>query len=317
MENTGKVFFENDGAPQWYLAVSEKWVGPMTAQDVYEKILKQEISWAHFVWRKGQANWQRICDVPTFQAAVPGQPKGMPSQTPGASTAGAAKAAKKEAASTWQEANKRIWFLYYNDSQFGPFTEEEIRRFLNLGKIHGRVHAWKEGMNGWNRIEKIGGFEIEISEADRIRQEKKAGKADVKAPKAPSNGEESDPAPQAKYKDQRKTPRRPLLARIVLAHQDEVIVGVCRDVSIGGMQVLTAKIPGLPGSRIKLNVSPAGDAAPANPKSKKKAGLKPFVAEGMIVRLLEDGRGFSFRFEKLPPESKEVIEKYIAAELEG
>ncbi|MBL7716191.1 MAG: DUF4339 domain-containing protein [Bdellovibrionales bacterium] len=311
MENTGKVFFENDGAPQWYLAVADKWVGPMTAQDVYEKILKQEISWAHFVWKKGQANWQRICDVPTFQAAVPGQPKGTPSPDPGAKTS------KKEAAvaaSTWQEANRRIWFLYYNDSQFGPFTEEEIRRFLNLGKIHGRVHAWKEGMNGWNRLEKVGGFETEIAEADRVRQEKKESakkekKAEAQRPPArPSSGEDY---PQAKYKDQRKAPRRPLLARIVLAHQDEVVVGVCRDVSIGGMQVLTAKIPGLPGSRIKLNVSPAGEAA------SKKKGLKPFVAEGLIVRLLEDGRGFSFRFEKLPPESREVIEKYIAAELEG
>jgi hypothetical protein len=43
----------------------------------------------------------------------------------------------------------------------------------------------------------------------------------------------------------------------------------------------------------------------------KKDLLNPFVAEGVIVRVLEDGRGFSFRFEGLSRESQEAIERYI------
>ena len=66
------------GSPHWYIALGSRWVGPLSASDVYQKVLGQEISWAHFVWRPGQADWKRICDVPTFQGAVPAVPTSKP-----------------------------------------------------------------------------------------------------------------------------------------------------------------------------------------------------------------------------------------------
>jgi hypothetical protein len=82
-----------------------------------------------------------------------------------------------------------------------------------------------------------------------------------------------------------------------------VIVGVCRDISIGGMQVLTENIPGAAGTRLRMNISPSSQ------ESGRK--IEPFVAEGIVVRILEDGRGFSFRFEKLPEPAKQAIEAYF------
>ena len=82
-----------------------------------------------------------------------------------------------------------------------------------------------------------------------------------------------------------------------------MIIAVCRDISIGGMQVLTDRVPGPVGSKLKLNVSP-GDPSK----------VKGFVAEGEIVRVLEDGRGFSFRFRKITEEARRTIEKYITEE---
>ena len=66
------------------------------------------------------------------------------------------------------------------------------------------------------------------------------------------------------------------------------------------MQVLTDRIPGAVGSRLKLNVSPSGEKA-----------VEPFVAEGVIVRILEDGRGFSFRLEQISDQARAAIQKYI------
>ncbi len=329
MENTGKVLFgEKDGGdthPQWFIAMGDRWVGPLLASDVYDKVLSQEITWAHYVWRAGQTDWKRICDTPTFQAAVPVQPATkIQSEVLKAS----APTAKAPPVPPTPEPESRIWFLYYNDSQFGPFNEEEIRRFLKLGKIHGRVHAWKDGMAGWQRLEKLPGFEDEIAESVRARdarsqsaspkvasaaQNAQVAQASMNSePAKPKRQEAPAPAPsQAQAQpddrrvDQRKSPRRPLLARIVFAStkNEEVTVGVCRDVSVGGMQVLTDKIPGQPGSHIRLNVSPAGER-----------NVRPFVAAGVIVRLLEDGRGFSFRFDSLPEDSRRIIEDYIRSE---
>lgn len=304
MENTGKVLFE-DASPVWFIALGAKWVGPLAAADVYRKVSRQEISWAHYIWRKGMKDWQRICDVPAFQALVPGAPSRTMQEEvadrseefvrPGAVSGNRAAAAKpvvKSVAPKQASAKKapppappredenseeRIWYMHTNDTQYGPFSTGEIGAMVDNGKIHGRVYLWRDGMSGWERLEKLVQF---------------TGK--VKA----------SPAAEMKA-NQRKAPRKPLVAKILLANDEDVVTAVCRDISVGGMQVLTDKIPGAVGEKIKMNVSPA-DA--------EKSKFRPFVAEGVIVRVLEDGRGFSFRFSRLTDAAKRSIESYVESE---
>ncbi len=283
MENTDKILFE-DKSPQWYVALGERWIGPLAAAEVYEKILNQEITWAHYVWKAGQKEWQRICDTETFQAAVPRQPKEQPKPV--------VKQASRAPRAPQNFSEEKNWFLHYNDTQFGPFSQSEVDRFLRIGKLHGRVNAWKNGMEGWALLERISAFADAVEESKKARAAKKSG-----APAAPS-------AP----KEQRKGPRSPLVAKIFLARDPStsgsVIVGVCRDISVGGMQVLAEKSPGKAGERVKMNVSPAGES---------HGKIQPFVAEGVIVRQLEDGCGFSFRFDQLSDHAKRSIEEYIGS----
>jgi hypothetical protein len=284
MENTGKVLFEDD-SPQWFIAQGEGWVGPLTASDVYQKILSQELSWAHFVWKAGQGEWKRLCDVKSFQVAVPTLPKKqMQQEVKEASRPGVRKAPASKSPPLPPRKEEKTWYLFYSEAQFGPFSVEEVRRFLQVGKIHGRVYAWCDGMGDWARLETLELFESEVAQASQVREQKKK-------PAAP--------------KENRSAPRRPLVAKILMANQESVIVAVCRDVSVGGMQVLTDRIPGAVGARIKMNVSPA------NRVGKGEKEIEPFVAQGEIVRILEDGCGFSFRFDRLPEASLRAIEKYI------
>ncbi|MGK5083057.1 GYF domain-containing protein [Bdellovibrionota bacterium FG-1] len=293
MENTGKVLFKDD-SPQWYVALGERWVGPLSAADVYKKVVEQEISWAHFVWKAGQAEWKRICDVKAFQSVVPA----LPPKAEAPKTAPPPAATRVVAVPKAPTVSE--WFLYYNETQFGPFSSEEISRFLRVGKIHGRVHIWRDGMPNWTKIEAVTQFLADVAEAKQAREKKVAGQG--KTPPAPRESE--------KEKEQRKTLRKPVVAKIMMANQEALIVAICRDISIGGMQVLTDRIPGKPGTRIKLNVSPAGRSGAADVA---QGDIEPFVAEGVVVRVLEDGRGFSFRFERLPEASQRAIEKYIEA----
>jgi hypothetical protein len=75
------------------------------------------------------------------------------------------------------------------------------------------------------------------------------------------------------------------------------------------MQVLTDEIPGGVGTELRLNISPP-DLLHPDPKRT----VEPFVARGQIVRLLEDGRGFSFRFTALGASARQIIEKHVATE---
>ena len=69
MENTGQVLFQDD-SPRWFLAVGSDSIGPLSASDLYERILLHEITWAHYVWRKGLSAWTRLCDLDEFKAAA-------------------------------------------------------------------------------------------------------------------------------------------------------------------------------------------------------------------------------------------------------
>jgi PilZ domain/GYF domain 2 len=284
MENTEKVLFEDD-SPHWYIAMGERWIGPVSASDVYERVTSQEISWAHFVWKPGQAEWKRLCDVKSFQGAVPRQPAkklqnevkegSKPNMKSSAQVMKTAQGRSEKGTGSSEKAkpaSQRAWFLYYNDTQFGPFTKEEIENFLSVGKVTPRVHAWKTGMTNWTRLK-----DIEIF-GDAESAPAKTTKAQQK-------------------KEQRTAPRRPMVAKILMHNNRSVTEAMCRDISVGGMQVLTDELPGAVGAKIRLNVS--------------MGAMDPFVAEGEIVRILEDSRGFSFRFNRLSEGAKKAIEKYI------
>ncbi|HLE00764.1 MAG TPA: GYF domain-containing protein [Bdellovibrionota bacterium] len=309
MENTGNILFE-DNIPQWYVAFGDHWVGPLTASDVYQKVVDQEITFAHYVWKPGQADWRRICDIKTFQSAVPQLPqKDVQHQVEEAAKPAVKQVAGRRSAGTRQPGppvtpprEERMWFLYYNESQFGPFTTEEIKRYLRIGKIHGRVFAWKNELPDWVRLENIETFSEAVAASVDARKKAK-NSVPPKAPKSDQRDQNLEGfKPEQEKLDQRAAPRRPLVAKIVMAHNEAVSVGICRDISVGGLQVLTDKLPGTTGQKVKMNVS---DAA---------GKIQSFVAEGVIARVLEDRRGFSFRFEKLSDSARRAIEAYIHAE---
>jgi hypothetical protein len=89
----------------------------------------------------------------------------------------------------------------------------------------------------------------------------------------------------------------------MIAEGDRIIVGVGRDISIGGMQVLGDYVPTKVGAKLKLNVSPPEITNPT---------FQPFVAEGVVVRVHDDRRGFSFRFDELSTSARQIIERLIS-----
>ena len=313
MENSGKILFGED-ASQWYVAVGQKWIGPMSASDIYEKVASHELTLAHFAWKKGQTDWKRICDIKTFQSLGPHEPQkaaqkqfqsevsaqtvasrseGMASGKSAGPSVRPAAAGRRPAgpAAFLSSCETRTWYLNQNQAQLGPFSTEEITRFLKTGKINGRVHAWRDGMKNWDRLEQVPEFRALAASALLAR------------PAAAQGSKIGHGGDKIQENEQRYHPRRPLVAKILMSDQETVIVGVCRDISIGGLQVLTETVPGAIGTKIKMNISPSSNEA-GEP-------IESFVAEGVIVRILEDGRGFSFRFNRLADRARQAIESYI------
>lgn len=278
MENTDRLRFESDDAT-WFVAQDERWLGPLRASEVVQRIQQGEFTWAHYGWQQGMKDWTRLCDIEHFAAVVPESPSKIMIADVQRMLHSQVKIPPLPASAA-QDSSGPSWFLFYNDSQLGPFSAAEVRRSLKVGKIHGRVHAWREGLKGWERLERLDEFtEAVVHSAPALVKEEAT-------------------------REMRRTERRPVVARILLSNQRTVFVGVCRDISLGGMQVLTDKVPGLVGTHIQLNVSPVEGITKT---------IAPFTAKGVIVRVLEDGKGFSFRFEELSPKARESIDLFIAS----
>ncbi len=276
MENTASLLFNNTDS-KYFVAVRGKAVGPLTAQEVYERICKGEFGPLHYFWISEAQDWKRICDEKEFAVLIPQKP----------STSSIAhikeKVFNKKKETLLPALGKKTYYLYYSNSQYGPFSKEELLKVLQTHTVGKNAYLWTAGWSTWKRLTEVEEFSnyvvTQTAPSLKVRVSTRAGKDAT---------------------DKRKAPRRPLVARLFVHNNKEVIIAVCRDISVGGMQVLTDRVPGEVGSHVKLNVSP-GD-----PKK-----VKSFVAEGEVVRILEDGRGFSFRFTKITSEARKTIEKYI------
>ncbi len=319
-ENTGEFFAPRSPADSkptpalWYIADGNRPIGPFKMEDLLDGLHTGRVAWIQYAWKEGMPQWQRICDLAEFapqKTTPPPVPGPAPTRTnaPSSSKSSAVESLKARSNAATQglprsseaapasppPALERKWFIHHSNTQFGPFSVDEIHRFIRIGKIHGRIHAWREGMPQWERLEKLSPFEEAIRDA-RPPQPPAAGalssdeQPELESKKAPSRPE------------QRKGPRRALIAKILHANSNEVGTALCRDISIGGMQLLTDRLPGPRGTRIRLNITPM------------KGTLPPFVAEAVVIRILEDQRGFCVRFEKLQADALRGIETFLEEE---
>ncbi len=264
MGNSKNSLFKND-CYNWYVALEDRVVGPIDSMSVYEKIISNEITWAHYIQKEGSSEWSRICEIPVFQEEAPRQP-----------SQGAAVKVRV------YKKGIRIWYLHYEHSQWGPFSTEEVKDLLKKAKKVQQIFGWKVGMENWEILDQIEEFRLEFPQIDSSTQN-----------------------------DKRKSPRRPLVAKILMTNNQTVIVGVCRDISIGGLQVLSETVPGKVGARLKMNISPSMSKFGRRSGIQSGGMVEPIVAEGVIIRILEGGCGFSFRFENLSERTKQVIETYV------
>ncbi len=317
MENTSPFLFDNIDE-KFFLALKGRAVGPLTAQEVFDKFKTGEVGLLHYFWRDGWNDWKRVCDDREFAVLVPQKPTTASIDHIREKLEGKKK--KSTTAPVADDGETKNYYLYFNSSQYGPFSKNELIHVMKSHKLGRSAYLWMPGWPNWKRLSEIAEFSALMAPAaplpelentggtrgsePRVFKKRKSGKTGkierTKDSIERTMGVQMSSDAGIDASNKRGAPRRPLVARLFLHNDKEVIIAVCRDISVGGMQVLTDRIPGPVGSMIKLNVSP-GDPSK----------VKGFVAEGEIVRVLEDGRGFSFRFRKITEEARRAIEKYI------
>src|SRR6516162_2823299 len=109
------------------------------------------------------------------------------------------------------------WFLQFQGSKFGPLSMDEVKVILGSGKLTGPLYAWKQGMRDWEAVERLADLAPFVTSAKR----------------------------ETGGKDQRRAKRIRFMAAVKFsgagAGRDlATFTGICRDLSRGGMQVMSS-----------------------------------------------------------------------------
>lgn len=274
-------------ADSWYYVQKGNRHGPVALEVIQQMVSDSELSSSDYVWKKGFENWKKIKEVTELEespaAAAPVQ-ETFKAPTPAPAQAQAPKPAadlgpkieyKEVSLRSLSPDERTIYVRIGNDrglppSDYGPFSVTQVKQLFKESRINGKTLIFVTGMKEWKVLGDLPEYQEIFEEAPPVIQDA----------------------------DRRAAVRKPFVARLFVQNNKKVFEGICRDISVGGMQILTDDFKGQAGDKIAINVHPENTDY-------------CFTANGIVVRILEGNSGFSFRFNGLSDEAKRSVEKYL------
>jgi len=286
---------------QWYYYFQNKQEGPVSVDFLKEIIQKGQLDHSAYVWTKGFADWKMLKDVPTLfeEQAQPSQVQTLPGkkentnvQKTSSFKEGSLSGAQATSTSSSQTIDSRLdeviptlGVLKEDDKciylktgfdrggtpkEYGPYDLTMLKKLYQTSRINGRTLVYFPGLDCWRVLAIFGDFEDIFHDMPPIIQES----------------------------DRRRWERKPFTARLFFTSDNQFYEGVCKDLSVGGMQVLLYQFPGKVGDVIKMNVHPE------NPDHH-------FVAKARIVRIAKSDGAISMEFIDLNEGAKKAVSNYI------
>lgn len=249
----------------WYYVQGNDRIGPVDESDIESLILDETLNVDSYVWKKGFENWMKVRNVDELhQYLKPAEP--LPIESQHLKSIDWTNLSPEEQIFTIKTGMDRNT----QEVEYGPYSLSMLKRMYNECRINGKTLIFGAGMDNWTFLADLPVFEELFNELPPVIEDK----------------------------DRRVSVRRPFVARMYFHDNTEVYEGICRDISVGGLQILLSGFPCELGDEISMNVHPDNSEY-------------SFVASGVIVRLLEGEQGFSLRFKNLTLEAENAISSYI------
>jgi len=252
---------------EWHYVSAGQRMGPVSHQEIEQLILNSKINEDSYLWTKGFANWTKLKDLEEFSIPQVSRSEELPPilDIPKLSY-------------EWDKLDENEKVVYVKigidrnvaETEYGPYSLNDLKRLAEDNRINGKSLVHLIGNADWEFLAEIpcsdfilNGSSVTISETDR-----------------------------------RQNIRKPFVARMFFHNTEKVYEGMCRDISIGGMQVLVSNFPCEKNDIIEMNVHPENNEF-------------CFVAKAQVVRILDGGQGFCVRFSNLNDKSSKSILKYL------
>jgi hypothetical protein len=272
-------------AESWYYVDGTERVGPVAKSEIEGLFDVGKLNTESYVWTKGYDNWKKISEVKDFAnlgseevTEVIEVEVDLDEVAPVEMKVERAEVDTEESHfdfSSIDPDEKRITIKIGldrggNEAEYGPFSLNQLKQAFEEKRINAKTLVFTSGMKDWSFLADLSIYQELFEEMPPVIEET----------------------------ERRANTRKPFIARMFFHDQHDVFEGVCRDISVGGLQILVSGFPGNVGDYVNLNVHPDNSDY-------------CFVASGKIVRLLDGGQGFSLRFTDISDEAKKSISEYI------
>lgn len=248
----------------WYYVEGKDRVGPVEEQELANLLENGTLDSESYIWTKGFDNWKKFFEVEELSHLL-GSEEDEEELPP--------------TEMNWESIskNEKIFLIKVGidrgaeEVEYGPYSLSELSQAFNEKRINEKTLLFVPGrMDEWIFLADMPIYESIFNTLPPVIDEI----------------------------NRRKNNRKPFVARMFFHDEKFLFEGVCRDISIGGLQILVPQFPGKVGDEVSMNVHPDNSNY-------------SFTAKGEIVRLLEGGQGFSLRFVDLSNEAKQAIESYV------
>lgn len=216
-------------------------LGPFSLADVKRQLGSGTLAYTDYLWAPEQEAWVMLAE--RFAADFP-PPKEPPT---GVVVTGEKKLQERAfGGETFSQdlgiSNEPIWFLYRDNTKFGPYRYLELVRLLQTNACAPDDFVWKPGFDDWTRVRHCQEFdELVLRKLAHLR----------------NLGTE-------KIFIQRRFPRVPYESEVILHDEKRVVFGAARSLSEGGAFLEVSKPSHQKGDRIKVHFTPGAVAVPFN-----------------------------------------------------
>lgn len=252
----------------WYYVQGSDRVGPVDESAIADLLNDGTLNEDSYVWTKGFENWAKVNTVQALSSYLTVEEETI-----------VEKSSTEGFGIDWSQIAKdeKVFMIKIGldrgtkEVEYGPYSMEELKRAYDEKRINDKTFVFIQGMESWVFLAELPIYQNIFSAMPPVIEEI----------------------------DRRNNTRKPFVARL-LFHDDTVVYeGVCRDISIGGMQILVSNFPGKIGDVISMNVHPENTDY-------------NFVAKAEVVRILDGSQGFSLRFIDVGEDTTKAINNYLS-----
>ena len=162
---------------QFYISREGLQQGPYFADEILEKLTKQESRWTDFLYDETSEDWIMLMDHPLFtdhfkeieEAALAENVIEMHGNFEGESKL----ESSTDVVST-KNPDEKEWFILKGENRHGPFSLVEMIKMLQTKQVFEFDFIWNASMPEWLRLSEVPDFS-----PDNIRKMKEKGNADI------------------------------------------------------------------------------------------------------------------------------------------